>query len=116
MIRYLADANLNFGIVSGCLRREPSMDFSVDAARLRSVPDPQVLTLCQETGRILITHDVQTMPRHFGNHLEAGHTSPGVFLVPQWWPIGEVVEELVMIWAASEAQEWVNRIAHIPLR
>jgi hypothetical protein len=27
MIRFLADADLNHAIVTGCLRREPAMDF-----------------------------------------------------------------------------------------
>lgn len=27
MIRFLADADLNEGIIGGCLRREPTMDF-----------------------------------------------------------------------------------------
>ena len=41
--------------------------------------------------------------------------SPGVFLVSQDAPIGDVIEHLVMIWAASEAKEWTNRILEIPL-
>jgi hypothetical protein len=30
-------------------------------------------------------------------------------------PVGEAVDELVLIWGASEAEEWQNRIATIPL-
>lgn len=42
-------------------------------------------------------------------------SSPGVFLVSQYAAIGEVIDELVLIWAASDAEEWENRILNIPL-
>lgn len=30
-------------------------------------------------------------------------------------PIDAIVEELLLIWEASSAEEWINRIAKIPL-
>jgi hypothetical protein len=43
MIRFLVDADLNEGIVAGCLRREPTMDFlSANEASLEGLPDPKV--------------------------------------------------------------------------
>jgi len=116
MIRFLADADLNEGIVVGCLRREPTMDFlTANEADLEGVPDPAVLALASEQDRILVSHDFQTMPRHFGDFLQAGDSTPGVLLVPQYLPIGEAVDELVLIWNASDADEWENRILGIPL-
>jgi hypothetical protein len=116
MIGFLADADLNQGIVAGCLRREPGMDFlSANEAKLEGIPDPKVLALAAEQNRILVSHDFQTMPQHFGDFLQARGTSPGVLLVPQYLPIGEAIEELVLIWGASDAQEWENRILRIPL-
>jgi hypothetical protein len=54
------------------------------------------------------------MPRHFGEHLLRRLSSPGVFLVSQYTAIGEVIDELVLIWAASDPEEWRNRIVNIP--
>jgi len=116
MICLLADADLNQGIVAGCLRKEPEMDFlSANDADLEGVPDPEVLALAAAQGRILVSHDFQTMPRHFGDFLQAGNSSPGVLLVPQRLPVGDAIEEIVLIWAASDADEWKNRILRIPL-
>jgi len=56
------------------------------------------------------------MPHHFGAFLMRTGSSPGVFLVSQYAPIGEVIDELVLIWAASDADEWRNRIVNIPQR
>lgn len=116
MIRFLADADLNVAIVSGCSRREPTMDFlSANDAGLDGVPDPEVLAIAAEQDRILVSHDFQTMPLHFGRFLQARGSSPGVFLVQQYSPVGAVIEELVLVWAASDAEEWKNRILNIPL-
>ncbi len=52
-IRYLADADLNKAIVSGVIRREPSVDFQTAlAAGLKGKTDPEVLALAAETGRV----------------------------------------------------------------
>lgn len=54
------------------------------------------------------------MPRHFGQFVSQ-HVSSGVLIVPQRLPVSVVVEELLMIWGASEAGEWTNRITYLPL-
>ena len=115
MIRFLADADLNEGIICGCLRRAPTMDFlSANDAELPGVPDPEVLRIAAEQDRILVSHDFKTMPQHFGDFLQTRGSSPGVFLVKQTSPIGVVIEELVLIWTATDAAEWENRILRIP--
>jgi len=70
----------------------------------------------RSTNRILVTHDFQTMPKHFAAFLAGGRSSPGVFLVKQRTPLAQVIEELVLVWTASEPEDWTNRILEIPLR
>jgi predicted nuclease of predicted toxin-antitoxin system len=91
------------------------MDFlSAAKAKLQGVPDPEVLAFAAEDDRILVTSDLRTMPRHFANFLEAHGDCPGVFLVKQRAPLAETIEALVMVWAASDADEWKNRLVEIP--
>ena len=86
MIRFMADADLNASIVGGCRRREPAIDFlSANDACLEAVSDPDVLALAASDDRILVSHDFQTMPRHFADFLQA-RASPGLILVPQYMP------------------------------
>lgn len=54
------------------------------------------------------------MPLHFGEYLMSGRSCPGLFRVCQQAPIGEVIDALLLIWAASDAEEWKNRIVNIP--
>ena len=115
MLRFLADADLDDSIVSGCRRREPTMDFlSANDAKLEGIPDLEVLKIAAEQSRILVSHDFKTMPHHFGRFLQAGGSSPGVFLVKQTAPIGKVIEELILIWSTTDPDEWKNRILRIP--
>lgn len=43
------------------------------------------------------------MPAHFRAFRDAGNYSAGVFLIPQSLDIGAAIDELVLIWLASEA-------------
>ena len=116
MIRFLADASLQHHIVAGCLRREPTMDFkSAAGAGLGGQPDLSVLGMAAQENRILDTQDIRPMPQHFAEFLEAGNRSPGVLMIPQTVTTGEAIDALVLVWAASDPEEGVNRIVKLPL-
>lgn len=115
-VRLLADADLNRAIVSGVIRREPSVDFlTANAAGLRGLGDQEVLALAADTQRVLVSHDVGTMPAHFRAFINGGRYSPGVFLIPQSLDVGTAIDEILLIWLASEASEWKNRLEWLPL-
>lgn len=113
--RFQADADLNQNIVLAALRQEPGIDFrtAVDA-RLAGLPDRDVLALAAAAGRLLVTHDLKTMPRHFGNFIETS-VSPGVLLVPQSLAPAAAAEEILLIWSVTRADEWTNRLVCLPL-
>jgi hypothetical protein len=71
--------------------------------------DTEVLLLAARSNRLLVTHDRKTMPRHFAEFL-ASQSSAGVLIVPQKLPAFQVVDEILLIWTATEAEEWTNRI------
>jgi hypothetical protein len=96
------------------LRHFPAVDFrTAHEASLEGVPDEQVLEIAAREGRILVSHDLSSMPTHFTN-FTSNHDSPGVLLIPQSLSIKQAVEELATIWGASEAEEWVNTITWLP--
>lgn len=115
-IRFLADEDLKAAIVQGLRSREPAIDIlDVKTAGLRGTKDPALLELADRQGRILITYDRHTMTRHLRDRLHAGKSSPGVFVVPhRRSAIGEIIEWLLLIWAASQAEEWRDRIVYLP--
>ena len=114
-VRFLADANLNQKIVAGLLRREPAIDCGLPQAMIpERMNDPDILDLAHSSGRIVLSHDVTTMPRWFDQCVEK-RSCAGLILVPGKVSIRDAIEDLLLIWHLSEAEEWTNRMEWLPL-
>lgn len=115
MVRFQADADLNQIIVAALVRRAPGVDFrTAEVAQLKGLNDRDVLALAARDGRVLVTHDSRTMPHHFGEFVES-ERSAGVIVIPQHLPVPVAVDELLLVWAATSAEDWANRICYLPL-
>jgi hypothetical protein len=117
-VRFSADADFDRRIAHATLRREVSIDLQLaavarDGAGLRGVPDDQVLAEAAREGRILLSHDHRTIPRHFATFITLQH-SPGVIIMPQRMGIRLALEWIVTIWGTSEAEEWIDQIIILP--
>src|SRR5690242_14407725 len=113
--RFVADENFNAKIIAGLLRREPSIDFqTAKAAGILGLSDEAVLAIAGREGRLLISHDRETMPGHF-NRFIAASTSAGVLIVSQSLAIREAIEQILLVWTASDAEEWRDRIGFLPI-
>jgi hypothetical protein len=54
------------------------------------------------------------MPAHFERFIQ-DRSSPGLIVVEQGLNIGAAVEDLLLIWAATDAEEWRDQIGFLPL-
>lgn len=107
-ITFQADADLNQNIVAGVLRRETAIDFQTAlAADLEGVPDAKVLEFAAKEKRVLVSHDRRTMPLYFANFI-VNNTSYGVLIIPQDISIAEAIDNIILIWSASDVEEWIN--------
>jgi hypothetical protein len=114
-VTFQGDANLDARIVCGLKRRLPEVDFrTAEEAILVGLADPDVLRLAAESGRILVTHDHRTMPSHFEDFI-CTRSSPGVIIVSKQAALAAVIDDLLLIWCASQAEEWQDRLIWIPL-
>ncbi len=114
-IRFLADANFNQKIVAGLLLREPRIDFALPQEVIpEGMKDPKVLELGAALGRVIVTHDVRTMPSHFSAFV-ADQRCSGLILVPNGLAIRAAIEDLLLIWRVSEREEWINQMRRLPL-
>lgn len=113
--RFLADADFNRKIVSGLRRREPSIDFQTALqGGVLGRTDSEVLSIAARANRILVSHDMRTMPAEFARFKQS-QPSPGLIVVSQQTDIGLAIEDLLLIWAASTLEEWRDTIAFLPL-
>ena len=114
--RFLADHDLQEAIVRGVRRKEPAAEFAhLRDVGLEQASDPDVLEYAARTGFLVVSHDVNTMCGHAYARIKAGRPLAGVFLVQQGHPLGPVIEDLLLIWSGSEAEEWADRVTHLPL-
>jgi len=116
MIRFLLDENFNGKIVRGLRVRQPDVDMlRVQDVELYSAGDPTILEWAAQEGRILLTHDLDTMTKYASERIEQGLPMAGVILVRDTLPVAKVIDDLLTILGASEASEWENRIDFLPL-
>ena len=114
-VKFQADADLDGRILRGLRRAAPEIDIRTAAdADLEGLRDPEVLRIAADSGRILVSQDRRTMPAHFAR-FSPGVQSPGLILLREATPISNAIEELILIWSASEAEEWKGRLVWIPL-
>ncbi|MDI6768460.1 MAG: DUF5615 family PIN-like protein [Anaerolineales bacterium] len=117
-IRFLLDENVDPLYRSELLRHEPSLivwrvgDIS---APPDSTLDPDILVWCEERSFLLVTNNRKSMPPHLKNHLAQGRHVPGILVMNPKMSVGEMIEELLLIWGASEEKEYHDHISFLPV-
>ena len=118
MLRFLADENFHIDIVRGVRREQPDVDIvRVQDVGLLQAEDPIILAWAAKEGRIVLTHDVNTMIGFAYERVAAGLSMPGLFIVKEVIAsFGEVIQSLLLIAECSDAGEWEGQVAYLPLK
>jgi len=102
--------------VRGLLRRCPALDLvRVQEIGLMEQHDTGVLEWAANEGRILLTHDVETMIEFAKKRVAAGLPMPGIVEISRDLPIGEAIMELRFFVECSLEGEWEGQIVFLPL-
>lgn len=116
-VRFLLDENLSPRLKVALLRLNPAIDVrrvgDPDAPPL-GTPDPDVLHHLDLFQRILVTDNRKSMPEHLEAHWASGGHIWGLFWVRSKIPIGQLAQELLLVWETTEAEEWIDRLDWIP--
>jgi hypothetical protein len=117
MIRFLADENFDHHIVQGLLRRNPGLDLvRAQDEGLVGVNDVFLLEWCARAGRVLLTHDANTIVRFAYDRIRAGQRMSGVLELRQSLPAQVAIEEILIIAECSHEGEWEGQVRYLPLR
>ncbi len=117
-VRYLLDENMAHAVRDQLLLREPRLDILCigdDTAPPLGTPDPIILEWIEQKGYILISRNRRTIPGHLREHLTAGRHVPGILLLTRRHSLGQLLNDLLLIWNASEPGEYQDRIEYLPL-
>lgn len=111
MFSLLADENFNNNIIRGLLIRKPNVNLiRVQDVGLSGEDDPVVLEWAARNDYILITHDVESIPCFAYERIKSGLMMPGVFIANQEVPIGQLINDLLILIECSEQKEWMNQV------
>ena len=117
MLRFAADENFNMHIVNGVFRRLPETDIvRVQDAGLREADDPTVLEWASSEGRVLLTHDANTLTAFAYERIARGLPMPGVFEVSLKVPISVAIDEILLLAECSLEGEWEAQVNYLPLK
>ena len=117
MLRLLSDENFNNNIVRGILRQNPDVDIvRIQDVALSGADDPVILEWAAQQGRVLLTHDVNTITKYAYDRIETGQAMPGVFEVNRTASIGPVIADILLLVECSLEGEWEGQIIYLPLK
>jgi hypothetical protein len=116
MLRLLADENFNGRILRALKRQIPALDVvRTQDTRLLGADDSSLLQFAADEGRVLLTHDQETMVGYAWQRVRSGMTMPGVIVAPTSYPIGQVIVDLEILLLAGEPEDVEQQIFFIPL-
>jgi hypothetical protein len=114
-IGLLADENFHGHIVRGLFRRFPRADLvRVQDVGLSGRSDPEILDWAAGEGRVVLTHDVRTIPGFALRRIQAGLPMPGVFFVNRPFSTADIVNELVVRIECSRVGEYEGMLLYLP--
>ena len=116
-MRFLADENFNGKLLAGLRAKLPEIDIVrvQDTDKITS-SDPELLAWAAEQGRILLTHDVQTVAGFAYDRVREGLPMPGIVEVRITRSLGVTIDELALMIGASDPEEFQNQVRYIPIR
>jgi hypothetical protein len=82
---------------------------------LLGADDRDLLAWTANEGRILITHDRNTIPGFAYERVRAGAIMSGVFVLDDRMPLGKAIEELLILAVCSEDEEWRDQVVFVPM-
>ena len=116
MLRFAADENFNNQITEGILERNPAVDIiRIQKSPVSGAGDPIMLEWVAREDRILLTHDLRTVPSFAYQRIRAGLRMPGVLAVRDTIPVGRVIEELLLLAEYSLESEYADQVRYLPL-
>lgn len=112
-VRFAVDEDIDERIIRGVLRRDDDVDFvSVKDVGLRGVADEYVLEWSAREGRVLISHDRNSMCGEAIERIDQKLRMPGLIIIPQEQNFGSYIDQIIEVFTYGSPEEWNDRIEY----
>ena len=116
MLKFLADENLEAAILRGLLRRNAVLDIvRVQDHGLSRTEDVIILEWAAQNDRIVVTHDLRTMPDFAYARIAKQQKMPGLIVMRPDIRVGIAIDDILLIAECLTPQELANGIIRLPL-
>jgi len=78
-------------------------------------PDSEILEWAGTQGRVLLSHDVSTVPPAAYQRMAEGKPMPGVFIVPDNMAISRAIDEILFLTLDVDPAEWKDQVLYLPV-
>ena len=116
-MKWLADECFDNDIIRGLLRRSPGLDIvrAQDVSAIAGRGYERLLAWANTNNRVVLTHDLATMVPALLLHYRQTSQWASIVLVPDSLPIGQVVEEILILDGCSKESDWAAGLIYLPL-
>jgi predicted nuclease of predicted toxin-antitoxin system len=115
-LKSLADENFLSAIVRGLQRQNSQLDIvRVQEHGLQQTDDRLILEWAANHNRIVLTHDLRTMPDFAYTRVAQQLKMPGLIAMRQDSHIGTAIENILLIAECMTAEELANTVLRLPL-
>jgi hypothetical protein len=117
MLPLLADEDFNDDLREAMLGLVPDADvLTAQVVDLRETPDSEILAWAAAQGRIVLSHDASTMTAAAYERVAADLPMAGLVIVPRHAPRSAIIDDLVLIAACGEPEEFASQVVFLPFK
>jgi hypothetical protein len=122
-LRFVLDEHLRGGSLWQAIQQHNAPgNYRLDVVRVGDpldlplgTTDPDLLVWAEREGRIILSFDYHTMPRHFADHLRNGRHSPGLLLILPNRAVADLLASLLLIAYCGNCIDFQDRTEFLPL-
>jgi hypothetical protein len=116
VLRFLADECFHGDLFRAITTRNPDLDaVRVQDVGLDGAPDQDVLEWAAAEGRLVLSHDVNTLVGQAHDRTRRGQPMPGLVEVSRALPIEKAAEDVLILAECSREGEWEGQVLYVPL-
>jgi len=116
-VRFLLDENEPPRLKAALLRLNSTIDVlrvGDPGAPPLGTPDPDLLRYLELSQRAFVTSNRTSVPPYLQAHWASGGHVWGVFYARAGTPVAWLARDLLLVWEASDAEEWIDRVNWLP--